>query len=202
MNGIFYLEVGGGLIPANSDLIFELTLEKLEKDEIRIVTLEAKRCSSNAKSRSKDTVTFDYEARLPDGNFKFLNPGLFLKSFESVYTNTNFFTCLIMDISGTVWATTGDMIRNGNELGPIKIGQTTVKGWDLGLAGMCEGERRRVIIPPNLAYGEKGVTDNEENVIVPPNSVIVIDIKLHDIANRVDAFLEAISSGNLDFGRR
>jgi len=25
---------------------------------------------------------------------------------------------------------------------------------------------------------------------------------LHDIANRVDAFLEAISSGNLDFGRR
>ena len=107
-----------------------------------------------------------------------------------------------MDISGTVWATTGDMIRNGNELGPIKIGQTTVKGWDLGLAGMCEGERRRVIIPPNLGYGEKGVTDNEGNVIVPPNSVIVIDIKLHDIANRVDAFLEAISSGNLDFGRR
>ena len=48
MNGIFYLEVGGGLIPANSDLIFELTLEKLEKDEIRIVTLEAKRCSSDA----------------------------------------------------------------------------------------------------------------------------------------------------------
>ena len=190
------------MIPANSDLIFELTLEKLEKDEIRIVTLEAKRCSSNAKSRSKDTVTFDYEARLPDGNFKFLNPGLFLKSFENL-TNTKFFQkCLIMDISGTVWATTGDMIRNGNELGPIKIGQTTVKGWDLGLAGMCEGERRRVIIPPNLAYGEKGVTDNEENVIVPPNSVIVIDIKLHDIANRVDAFLEAISSGNLDFGRR
>ena len=200
MNMLFYLEVGGGLIPANSDLIFELTLEKLEKDEIRIVTLEAKRCSSNAKSRSKDTVTFDYEARLPDGNLRFVNPGLFSKSYITI---TKFFEkCLIMDISGTVWATTGDMIRNGNELGPIKIGQTTVKGWDLGLAGMCEGERRRVIIPPNLAYGEKGVTDNEENVIVPPNSVIVIDIKLHDIANRVDAFLEAISSGNLDFGRR
>ena len=81
MNILFYLEVGGGLIPANSDLIFELTLEKLEKDEIRIVTLEAKRCSSNAKSRSKDTVTFDYEARLPDGNFKFLYPGLFSKSY-------------------------------------------------------------------------------------------------------------------------
>ena len=80
MNICSYLEVGGGLIPANSDLIFELTLEKLEKDEIRIVTLEAKRCSSNAKSRSKDTVTLDYEARLPDGNFMFLNPGLFSKS--------------------------------------------------------------------------------------------------------------------------
>ena len=91
MNILFYLEVGGGLIPANSDLIFELTLEKLEKDEIRIVTLEAKRCSSNAKSRSKDTVTFDYEARLPDGNFKFLKVLNCFKHLRNNITNTKCF---------------------------------------------------------------------------------------------------------------
>ena len=54
------------MIPANSNLIFELTLEKLET-KYRAITLEAKRCSNDAKSRNKDKVTFDYEARLPDG---------------------------------------------------------------------------------------------------------------------------------------
>ena len=63
----FNLEVGGGLIPANSDLIFELTLEKLEK-KFRSITLDQPRkCSKNAASRNRDKVTFDYEAFLPDG---------------------------------------------------------------------------------------------------------------------------------------
>ena len=59
-------EVGNGLIPANSNLIFELSLVKLEKS-YHAITLEAKSCSADAKSRNKDKVTFDYEARLPDG---------------------------------------------------------------------------------------------------------------------------------------
>ena len=65
---------------------------------------------------------------------------------------------------------------------------------------MCEGERRRAILPPELAYGDNGIKDGDD-VIVPPNSVVIVDITLHKIANRVDSFLEAISSGTLDFGR-
>lgn len=160
-------EVEGGLIPANSDLIFELTLEKVNKG-FRYITLEQPRkCSNSAKSRSKDSVTFDYELRLPDG---------------------------------TVFGTTGDIVRNGNDVGPVKVGKTGLKGWDLGLTGMCQDEHRRAILPPELAYGEEGIKDGDK-VIVPPNSVVIVDIKLHKIANRVDSFLEAISSGNLDFGR-
>ena len=40
---------------------------------------------------------------------------------------------------------------------------------------MCEGERRRAILPPALAYGEKGIKDGDE-VVVPPNSVVIVDI--------------------------
>jgi len=31
-----------------------------------------------------------------------------------------------------------------------------IRGWDNGLLGMCEGEVRKLIIPPQLAYGDAG----------------------------------------------
>lgn len=31
-----------------------------------------------------------------------------------------------------------------------------IAGMDQGLLGVCVGERRRIIIPPHLAYGEEG----------------------------------------------
>ena len=90
---------------------------------------------------------------------------------------------------------------NGNEVAKAEIGKTGIKGWDQGLSGMCVGEKRRVIIPPELGYGEKGVTNEDGSVLIPPNSVVVVDIKMHQKSNRVDNFLERISSGLLDFGR-
>jgi FKBP-type peptidyl-prolyl cis-trans isomerase len=53
-----------------------------------------------------------------------------------------------------------------------------IKGWDEGVIGMKEkGARRLLIIPPDKAYGEKGVGDR-----IPPNAALVFEIETVQIA--------------------
>ena len=54
-----------------------------------------------------------------------------------------------------------------------------IAGWDNGLRGMCVGEKRRLQIPSDLAYGESGAGG-----IIPPNSPLVFDVELLDIKGR------------------
>jgi len=50
-------------------------------------------------------------------------------------------------------------------------------GWDVGLEGMCVGERRRLIIPPVLGYGSTGVPRRG----IPPNATLQYDVTLVSI---------------------
>jgi FKBP-type peptidyl-prolyl cis-trans isomerase len=48
-----------------------------------------------------------------------------------------------------------------------------IPGFDQAVFGMREGGIRKVVLPPNLAYGESGAPP-----VIPPNSTLVFDIEL------------------------
>lgn len=46
-----------------------------------------------------------------------------------------------------------------------------IKGWDQGLLGICAGEKRKLIIPPHLAYGDTVMPS------IPPGSTLVFEVE-------------------------
>ena len=78
------------------------------------------------------------------------------------------------------WLTDGTLFdqTRQNEEGLLEpfvftLGQgSVIQGWEQGIAGMKVGGKRRLIIPPQLGYGQSG------NAGIPPNAQLIFDVEL------------------------
>ena len=83
-----------------------------------------------------------------------------------------------VDVHYTGILETGTKFDSSHDRGrpfSFPLGQgRVIKGWDEGIAFMSKGEKRTLVIPPDLGYGSR---PKEK---IPPNSTLIFEVELID----------------------
>jgi hypothetical protein len=83
----------------------------------------------------------------------------------------------------TGWLSTGTQFdssrQEGREPLRLRLPGGVIQGWNEGLKGIAKGERRRLVIPPALGYGERGAGRG----VIPPNATLIFDVEAVHIDN-------------------
>ncbi|MEX2178294.1 MAG: FKBP-type peptidyl-prolyl cis-trans isomerase [Gemmatimonadaceae bacterium] len=86
---------------------------------------------------------------------------------------------------GTKFDSSRDTTASGQPRTPIAFPQgarRVIAGWDLGFEGMRVGSQRRLFIPYQLAYGERG-----RPPVIPERAELIFDVELMAIADTLPA---------------
>ena len=77
------------------------------------------------------------------------------------------------------WSPTKALFKQNNRTWSNNLCVQVIKGWDQGLLAMCVGEKRKLVIPPDLGYGDSGAGDK-----IPGGAVLVFEVELVDIQRK------------------
>jgi FKBP-type peptidyl-prolyl cis-trans isomerase FkpA len=82
-----------------------------------------------------------------------------------------------VDVHYTGWLTDGRKFDSSVDRGKpftFQLGAgRVIKGWDEGVAGMKEGGKRKLTLPPEFGYGARGA-----GAVIPPNATLIFDVEL------------------------
>jgi FKBP-type peptidyl-prolyl cis-trans isomerase len=143
--------------------------------------LFAAACGSDTKEPTAPVVTIEQTTFAPSLG---VNLATMTKSPDGYYYKD------LSDGTGSVARTNDSLIVNmtgyladgtvfyTTDAGPLRFRLGTaglLRGLTLGLTGAPVGATRRLILPPDLAYGSRRYVDVATNKVVAPNSVLVFD---------------------------
>lgn len=127
-----------------------------------------------------DDVEFAPELRVSLDDMERRPTGLYVQVLEDGRDGPEVVPGSTVTVHYTGWLPDGTRFDTSRERGEPFVFTAgrgeVIAGWDEGVLGMTPGERRRLVIPPVLAYGPRGA-----NGVIPPNSPLVFEVEALDV---------------------